>query len=258
MGTKKGGKISYEKIKDEFGIAEIKKRQSLGGKRAAKTKELEKLNNFKINIEDPFFLEFYGNLLGDGWLSNFTSGNKKSWIIGLSCNLSNERKLVEHYRSLVKNLFNRERKVRERFENNVIEFVFGHKILLKYLNKNLSFPIGKKENLSIHSSILSLGFEKVKYVLRGIFDTDGSFYLRRNRKGIPSYPIISIHMNEPLLIKQIGNILENEDFKIGYCNNGKMIRLLGRKQLNRWLNEIGSSNPYKLRKMQDARVTQPG
>ncbi len=257
-GQVKGGNISYKNVVNKFGMEEIKRKQSLGGKRAAKSKEDKIKKNFYVNLNDPLFLEFYGNLLGDGWLSNFYSGGKKVWLIGISCNLLHEKPLVENYRLRVNKLFNRNRKIRERLDGNVAELIFSHKILLKYLNKELDFPIGRKENLSIHKSIFCLGYEKIKHVIRGIFDTDGTFYLGRNRKGIPSYPIIAIHMNEPLLIRQIGETLKRVNFRISYSNGGKMVRLQGKEQLKKWMEEIGSSNPYKLHKMQNALVAQSG
>ncbi|MBU0929621.1 MAG: hypothetical protein KJ623_00955 [Nanoarchaeota archaeon] len=250
-GLIKGGKNAYHKIIRERGIASMKRQQALGGKRAAIIKERLEEEKFRINIRNPLFLELYGILLGDGWLSNFNIKNKKVWLIGISSNLKLDREYVNYYKSTIQKLFNRNGTVRIRSENNVSEFVLSHKILLKYLNEKLRFPIGKKENLRINSSIYSLGFSKLKYVLRGIFDTDGSFYLGKNKKGIPYYPIISIHMKEPKLIKQIQEILKSKGFKVAYDKNNNMIKINGKDQLKKWLNDIGSSNPYKLNKMKD-------
>lgn len=248
-GMKKGGFVSYNKIIDKKGIKRFRQMQSLGGKRASKTKELISLSEFNIDLNDPLFLEFYGNILGDGWLSNFNSGNKKVWLIGMCGNLSEDKELMKNYMFIIEKIFNRKRKVREKKESNVIELVFSHKHLLKYMNEKLKFPIGQKENLYIHKSVTSLGFGKIKYVIKGIFDTDGTFYLQRNRKGIPSFPVIAIHMNELKLIKQIGEVLTGEDFKVNYSDNGKMIRIHGREQLQKWMNEIGSSNPKHTNKI---------
>lgn len=249
-GQVKGGKLSYRIALHKFGMEEIRRRQSLGGKEAAKTKELSELRKFKVDLQDSLFLEFYGNLLGDGWLSNFFTKNRKVWLIGMCGNLTNDRELIEHYRFLVKELFNRERRVREIHKGNLIVFIFGYKLLLEYLHNELDFPIGKKRDLFIHDAVLALDFDKTKFVIRGIFDTDGSFYLQKNRKGIPSHPIISIHMNAPILISQIGKILSDVGFRVNYSDHGRMIRVQGKKQLRMWLEKIGSSSPYKLGKMQ--------
>ncbi|MBW2986676.1 hypothetical protein KY333_04880, partial [Candidatus Woesearchaeota archaeon] len=64
-GKTKGGKKTYYVLLKKYGAGEIKKRQIAGGKaKNNKTKDA-----FKININSPLFLEFYGALLGDGWLS---------------------------------------------------------------------------------------------------------------------------------------------------------------------------------------------
>ena len=256
-GQSNGGRKSYLLLVKSKGIEETKRRQSLGGTKAAMSKEKKERESFKINIADPLFLEFYGILLGDGWLSNFfTSSKKRVWLIGISCNLLLDMEFINYCRKNVKTLFKREGFITKRFDNNSVEFLFSNKLLLLYLNKTLSFPIGKKENLTIHNSIYSLGYDKVKHVIRGIFDTDGSFYLERNRKGIPSFPIISIHMKEPILIKQLTEILRNEGFRVNFDETNNQIKLKGRIQLSKWMNEIGSSNPKHLNKI--ALVAQPG
>lgn len=251
-GMIKGGKIAFSRAVQKIGIDGVRKRQALGGKKAALTKEQIEKNNFSIDITDNSFLEFYGILLGDGWLSNFSSGDKRVWIIGISTNLKLEKEFVKHYCSIINKKFKRKGTIRERPKNNVSELVFSHKLLLKYLNEELEFPIGKKENLKISPIIYNLGFNKLNYVIRGIFDTDGSFYLDKNRKGIGYYPIISIHMSEPKLIKQIGEILINNGFNINYDEKNNMIKIKGNEQLKKWMKEIGSSNPYKLNKMKMA------
>jgi len=248
-GQLKGGRESYNLAIKMGGINEFRRRQSLGGKRGARTKELRELDLFKIDLQDPKFLEFYGNLLGDGWLSNFLSGGKTFWLVGFCCNLTNEKELIKNYQKSVENLFKRKRKISEIPKNNTAVLVFNHKILLKYLNEKLKFPIGKKENLKIHESVCSMGFSKLKYVLRGLFDTDGSLYLQKNKKGLPVHPIVSLHMNEVALIKQIGGILEKEGFRVNYSDNYKMIKMQGKEQARRWLAEVGSSNPYKIGKI---------
>ena len=262
-GQINGGKKGYFNAIKKYGIKKFRRMNAFGGKRAAITKEKTAKKDFIVNPKDSSFLEFYGNLLGDGWLSNYLSGKKKVWIVGFCGNLSKDKEFIEDYRRRVRILFHRDRKTREIPKNNLLVILFSHKLLLKYLNEKLAFPIGKKENLIIHSSIISLGFDKVKFVLRGIFDTDGTFFLQKNRKGIPSFPVISIHMNEIKLIRQMGEILEKKGFRVNYSDYGKMIRIQGKEQLKKWMNNIGSSNPKHVNKINNyfdkiARVAQPG
>jgi hypothetical protein len=243
----KGGRVSYLNTINKYGVEEIKRRQSLGGKRGAKTKERIEKENFFIDIKDPLFLEFYGALLGDGWISKNNGKNK--WILGVCGNLSLDKEFILNIQRNIKKLFNREGYLSERPKNNVIQFVFGHRILFKFITEELNFPIGKKKNLRLDKKIINLGESSLSHVLRGIFDTDGSFFLGRNRKGVPYYPIISIHMNSPILIKQIGEILSKREFRVNYSDHGTMIRLNGKEHLLKWMNEIGSSNKKHLDKI---------
>jgi len=186
--------------------------------------------------------------MGDGWLSTPIDRNK--WIIGLCGNLKLDKKYIKYLISNVNELFNRKGFITHNEKGNSITFLFRHRLLFEFLTENMRFPIGKKKFLIINKKIYILGFEKIRYLLRGIFDTDGTFYLGKNRKGIPSFPIIAIHMNQFELIKQIGDILINEGFKINYSDHGKMIRVHGKDQLKKWMNLIGSSNPKHINKIE--------
>jgi hypothetical protein len=238
---------------NKYGIKEVRRRQSLGGLRGAKTKDKIERRKFFVDIKNPLFLEFYGALLGDGWMGNLK--NKNKWLIGLCGHLKLDRDLIIYHRQNISDLFNRQGFLVERFDRNTLEFIFRHKFLFQFMNEKLYFPIGKKKDLKINKNIYDLGFSGTKYVIRGLFDTDGSFFLDKSGSG-NSVPCISIHMNSPILIRQIGRILIDNGFKAHYSDHGKMIRLKGRKQLTKWMREIGSSNSKHLDKI--ARVAQPG
>jgi hypothetical protein len=241
-----GGRIGHSRLLEKYGKEGVKKINSKGGLNAYNTK-IEREKPFVVNLSSPIFLEFYGSLIGDGWLSNYVTGGKRVWIIGLCGHLVLDREYISYSISNFEKLFGRKGCIQERPRTNVIQVCFKHKLLLKYLNEKLEFPIGKKKNMKIHSSVYNRGYNKVKYVLRGIFDTDGSFYLDKSK--LNPYPCISIHMEEPILIKQIGDILLKNGFKFSYSNNGTQIKLSGIIQLKKWVNEIGSSNPKHLNKI---------
>lgn len=67
-------------------------------------------------------------------------------------------------------------------------------------------------------------------------------------------------MKAPILIKQLYKVLINKGFKVTYKKNKNdidRITLKGRKQLDKWMNEIGSSNSKHLNKIK-ALVAQSG
>jgi hypothetical protein len=220
-------------------LKEIKTKQSLTGKRAAITKEFHEKENFKIDIKDPKFLELYGALLGDGWVSKNNGKNK--WIIGICGHRILDENYILYLRENILRLLNRSGYLSRREKYNTIMLVFRHKIFWKYITDRLGFPKGKKINLKLPEAITELSFDLKKNVIRGIFDTDGTFFLEK-RKVEPHYPRISIHINSPQLIKQIGEILTKEGFKLSYADKGTMLCLRGKQQLFKWMDEIGISN----------------
>lgn len=260
-GEIKGGKMAYKKIIEKYGEEEmIRRRLNAIIKSKNQMKKSEK--EFEIDINNPIFLEFYGVLMGDGWLSKFKWKNKITYVIGVSGDKRYDNEFYTYLKDNIKILFNRDAYIRERKYNNSMELKFSHKMLIKLLNEELNFPIGTKSELKIPKSICEGGFEKTKHVIRGIFDTDGSFCLDKTPAGHP-YPCISIEMKEPKLIKQLYDILIDQGFRVSYKLGTRdkfgidRITLKGRKQLNKWMLEIGSSNQRHLRKI-NGLVTQPG
>ena len=135
---------------------------------------------------------------------------------------------------------------------------FTHKMLIRALNEELDFPIGLKIDLKIHGKVYSLGYDKMRHVIRGLFDTDGSFYLDKTPVGKP-YPCICISMKAPKLIKQVYDMLIQEGFKVRldkHRSPNEQIVLKGSIQLKKWMSEIGSNNQRHLRKT--ALVAQSG
>ncbi len=253
-GKVKGGKKTYKVILKKYGINEIKRRQSLGGKKSVLQKR-KKEEEFELDINHPLFLEFYGILLGDGWIGEYSFKNKKIRLIGISGHYTLDRDFFMYCKKNIKQLFNRKAYFKEKPKTNSIELQISHGGLFNFLSKQLNFPIGKKGvGLKIHEDLIALGFDKLKYIIRGIFDTDGCFYLDKTPAGLP-YPCISIKMKAPILIRQLHDILKKQGFKLIYKEYSKdkggqsRITLKGRKQISQWMNYIGSSNLRHLNKM---------
>ena len=55
-------------------------------------------------LDNKEFLEFYGVLLGDGWLSNYSYKKKKFWVIGISGDSNKDRKYhLERLKPIIEN-----------------------------------------------------------------------------------------------------------------------------------------------------------
>ncbi|MFB6246109.1 MAG: hypothetical protein ABEI74_00760 [Candidatus Pacearchaeota archaeon] len=250
-GKSLGGKRAYSKVLEKYGEKEMKKRRSNGGKVSSRNQFGEDLN-----IGDNFFLELYGVLLGDGWLGKYQHKNKVASIIGISGHYHEDREYFKYLISKIKEVFGRIPYLKNKERYNAIELHFSHKHLFDYLSNDLHFPVGRKTDLKIHEKIYYKAFTSLKHVLRGIFDTDGSFYLDKTPAGNP-YPCISIQMKSPNLVGQIYKILVQNNFKPVLRKERCMVTLKGSKQITKWSKEIGSSNSKHFTKMRDyARVAQ--
>ncbi len=249
-GKAKGGKIALALILEKYGSNEITKRQAQGRKKIIK-KSLSLQEPLEIDISNPLFLEFYGVLLGDGWMSQLNFRGKVNNLIGISGNAIKDREFFGYLKNNIQELFDRSAYLKERPKYNSIELNFSHKSLLKKMHEEFGFPIGKKLDLKVDDKIYNLGYDKMKHVIRGIFDTDGCFYFDKTPVGRP-YPCLNITMKSPRLMNQVWSMLIKQGFKARLEdreNRATQIVLKGSKQLNKWMNEIGSSNPRNLNKI---------
>ena len=85
------------------------------------------------------------------------------------------------------------------------------------------------------------------YLLKGLFDTDGSVTVFNNNGTI--YPRIEIKICPSPAQKQFIEILESLGFsyRVQNLDKGKVrIRVSGVKELKKWFEVVGSSNPVYL------------
>ncbi len=238
-GKIKGGKRTYQVLIKKYGLEEIKRRQEKGIKNSLL--KIKFRNEFNIDTHSPEFLEFYGSLLGDGWLSCLTYKYKTKltlWWVGISGHAILDKDYLMNIKQYIEETFKRKVTTKYKKNSKAMEIIFSHKQLILFMNKRLDFPIGKKVNLKIYSNIAN-DWDKIKYVIRGIFDTDGSLYFDKTPSKKP-YPIISIHMKAPYLLNQINKHLLSRDFKVRFRKNELILK--GTKQLTKWMQEIGSNN----------------
>lgn len=243
-GRVKGGQKTFEIILKKYGSEEIMKRRSNGGKVSASQRDAQAKADFSVDANSPLFLELYGALLGDGWLSSLSYGSRHLWWVGISGHAILDRDYLMFLRSIIKNLFGKDALIKYKKGTNGMEIIFCHKHLILFLNKELGFPIGLKKDLMIEESIAQ-NWDKMCIVIRGIFDTDGCFYLDKTPSGNP-YPCIAITMYAPRLLKQVAVQLRSRDFAVQERENRLILK--GGKQINKWMKEIGSNNPKHYRK----------
>ena len=194
--------------------------------------------------------ELVGAIIGDGCISYKPEINQ--YFVEIVGNPKEEKAYFQHLSSIFKEEFAlktfitiRERGLRMKIHSKeFVEFLVNQLKLVPNKDKgaNIVIPslILKKENLT-------------KYCLRGIVDTDGSFFLSRKGKRL-DYPSIEISTTSNNLAEQIRTFL-SKSFRIGFrefkqANYKKIYRvsLNGDKMVEKWFQEIGFSNPRNKRR----------
>lgn len=140
---------------------------------------------------------------------------------------------------------------------NAIYYSFNSKSTFNFFFK-MGIPSGKKSNIRIPDWIMNGNKETKSSVLRGLFDSDGCFTVKKRHKSRPYYPVINFSSKSKSLIEDIKALLF--DFSIPYTvcflnrldkRNGKrysifQIDINGKKRIMRWMQCIGFRNKRHL------------
>ncbi len=119
--------------------------------------------------------------------------------------------------------------------NKALKLRIYSKKLVFFINTHYFHPIGKKKNkLHIPPCILS-NYSFLKCYIRGLFDTDGSFYGRRKNE-----PVIEIISKDDTHILEIQHALSQLDFSFG--RSGKNLSLYNKHQIHNFFKEIRPHN----------------
>jgi hypothetical protein len=133
---------------------------------------------------------------------------------------------------------------------------FYSKNFIEFLVHDLKLPCNKEKckNIFIPSEIM-IDEEFITSCIRGLFDTDGSFFLARKGKRL-DYPTMEFSTISKLLASQVELILSStfrigsRNFKQGEYNKIYRISLNGDVMVQKWFNHYGFSNHRNLVKYQ--------
>ena len=196
--------------------------------------------------------EFVGILVGDGGMYRTKTGGTN---IEINSGYDDIKYMDYRVRYLIKKLFNKDLKVKYRNGRNEIRIVICSNAIGKFLNEVFSLPYGNKGNIDI-PEIIKISDEKTRCAfIRGLFDTDFCFRTVRN-----DYPIIQADFKSSNLIVGLKYMLTNFGItsytKLDSKRQSKnsiwitnRIQISGRKNLEKWMELIGSNNPKHLTKI---------
>ncbi len=199
---------------------------------------------------DRYLYEFYGILIGDGCISKYTSFDKIHHEIRIDGNsITDADYYFNHVVPLITKVTGRNTKPVFRKDCQGIFIRFNAKEFAAFLRTTFEFPFGKKGDITIKKEALG-DFEKLKHVLRGLFDTDGSLYFTKNNSTVRSYPIIEISSHSPTLIKDLQTALTRAGFTVKISHYQDSVKLHGKNNLFKWMQFIGTRHPDKASKFE--------
>lgn len=177
--------------------------------------------------------EIIGALAGDGHL------NAKNFEVSVNCSIL-DKAYINYLKELFEKLFpNLLFKINS--QHNKIKLRTYSISLANYLHEEYRLPLGRKMNkLHIPRQIIENPIFLKKY-LRGLFDTDGSIYFRRNHE-----PVVEVISRDKTYLNEVKNCLLSLGFKCG--SSGKNLYIYQKKMIHKFFKDIGSSNEKHLKK----------
>jgi len=133
-------------------------------------------NKIDIPKQNNSFAYFLGILLGDGCLMiSKDKGRKKSYALQIS---ANKKRFANKIQNIAKNLFGISGSIYP--GEGCYNLCIYSKALVLFLNSVYDIPIGVKYcTIKVPSKIKTK--EEIIYFLKGMIDTDGNFYLHKNK-----------------------------------------------------------------------------
>lgn len=234
-GKIKGGISTYLKHKEIF----------QNGRKMAHAKLKNRIANFDINqILTQKLSYFIGLFIGDG----FTNKYGRYYLIQFT---GDKRKEKTYYLEIIakfsNELFNLNPKIKEENKTNALRVNFYSIDLFKLITERFKIKAGRKSrDVLIPEEILDSNNKILLSCIAGIYDAEGCFYYDKREYYKTPYPAIALHMNNPLLIKQISEIFLKNNLPHSYTKNYSTLYIYGKNNVKSFLSKIKLLNPkYK-------------
>lgn len=198
---------------------------------------ISKQRFLKKEIKKPYlteeFSEILGALAGDGHISN------SSYEISITCSSKLDKEYIYHLKPIFERLFNLKFKVI--IQDTRIRLKTYSKNLAFFLHKEYGLPLGSKKGKLKIPVKLKNNESFLKAYIRGLFDTDGSVYIRREKDLV--IEIISADKNHLKEIKETLNFLGF------YCGiSGKNLHIYQKQMIRKFFMDIKPANSKHLKK----------
>jgi intein/homing endonuclease len=192
--------------------------------------------------ESEMLAEFLGIVFGDGGMNG--------WQLTVTLSISSDSEYIHYVQVLGRKLFNIDPHLIRREQYGAGVIVFSSTDLVEFLVGKGAVVGNKVKQLIGVPRWIIRDTTYTRAFIRGLFDTDGCFYIDHhtiNRK-VYRNPGISIRSYSPPLIGGLNNLL----ISLGYhptISTENAVVLRRRKEVLSFFNDIGSSNPRKYAKL---------
>lgn len=200
--------------------------------------------------------EVIGILAGDGYVGHLGKG--EDHMISIAGNLNDELLYLEYVKNLFELLFNFKMKLILRKDINTAYLMKRSKGILSFLHY-----IGYEKNGGIVKvpKWIWENEDYIKYFIRGVFDTDGAICLKKNHGKYRFYPVVNITSKDGILIRVIANWVKHKNIPYYISNENYLdkrtnksyaklkLQVSGYKNVRKWIELIGTSNPKQKLKM---------
>ncbi|MBI3485954.1 hypothetical protein HY025_03325 [Candidatus Daviesbacteria bacterium] len=239
-GQVKGGYSNIKLHGYYFGTAEGRKKGGMNS--IAKISHYKVFKKFPMPNYSEKLAEFVGIMLGDGGISK----DQISITIGYSTDFEYMPFLIK----LIKSLFKANASTYKRTDSDAVTLRVSGVNLVKNLLM-LGLVQGnkmKQENFNIPAWVLESN-SYIESCIRSLIDTDGCVFrkVRREKTGV-EYRSIGIKFTTAsnLLRTTLINMFNILGFKV--APSGRDLYLSGKRQIDKYINEIGFSNPKHSRR----------
>ncbi|MBX4210903.1 hypothetical protein KW783_02955 [Candidatus Parcubacteria bacterium] len=210
-----------------------------------KSFSLGKRKTFPKPPKSEMLAEFVGIMIGDGGVAPYH--------ISVTLHSTDEKKYSRHVCKLIQKLFFMTPKIYQKKNSKAIDIVAHGKNLVEYC-RSIGLPQGNKIKQKIDIPVwIKLNQSYSLSCIRGLIDTDGSFYEHSYMsKGKQySYVKMSFTNGSYALILSVRNILIKLGFSARIVKNLLDVRVESKKDIDKYVKLIGTHNPkhqYKLSK----------
>ena len=209
----------------------------------------KKLSKFDINLPlDNNLSYFIGLFIGEGFTNKY-NGYYLTQFTGHKSEEGYYKDLIWPY---VKKAFDIEPKLKVHPSQNHLRFNLYSKYLFEMITKRFRIKAGKKSyTVLIPEEITSSNRNNLLSCVSGIFDAEACFFVDKRNIYSKPYPRIDLHMVNPYLIKQISEILNEENVKHSIVGDYSRINIYGSNKILNFLEKVGFFNPKHILKVQD-------